>query len=175
MIAYDFVSSAQQALDELQTEVIVLPFFSDERPLKGAAGLIDWRLCGALSRKLMAGYLDGAFGEKALLTTAGNLRSDALLLFGLGESTAFGREVAGKACVLIAETLREAKVSTAGLALPGRSMALLSALDAMQLWLASRPSESELEELSIIELAAEHRALDSLFDGLRRQAESPLD
>jgi len=173
--AYDFVSSAQQTLDELQTEVIVLPFFSDERPLSGAAGLIDWRLCGALTRKLMAGYLDGSFGEKALLTTAGSLKSEALLLFGLGDSKAFDTEVAEKACLLIAQTLSEAKVSTAALVLPGRSIALLPALEVMQLWLASSPSDSELEELSIIELAVEHRALDSLFDGLRRQAESPLD
>jgi len=175
VIAYDFVSAAPRSLDELQAEVIVLPFFSDERPLSGAAGLIDWRLCGALSRKLMAGYLDGGFGEKALLTNPGKLKSEGLLLLGLGDSSAFDRSVAEKACALIAEALREAKVSTAALALPGRSMGLISALEAMQLWLAASPRDSELEELSIIELAQEHRALDSLFDGLRRQAESPLD
>ena len=54
-------------------------------------------------------------------------------------------------------------------------MGLLSALEAMQLWLAASPRDGNLEELSIIELAQEHRALDSLFDGLRRQADSPLD
>ena len=175
MIAYDFVSAAPRSLDELQTEVIVVPFFSDERPLRGAAGLIDWRLCGALSRKLMAGYLAGSFGEKALLTNPGKLKSEAILLVGLGDSSAFDRSLAEKACALIAEALRDANVSTAALALPGRSMGLLSALEAMQLWLAASPRDGNLEELSIIELAQEHRALDSLFDGLRRQAESPLD
>ncbi|MGB5283245.1 MAG: M17 family peptidase N-terminal domain-containing protein, partial [Polyangiales bacterium] len=93
MIAYDFVSAAPRSLDELQAELIVLPFFSDERPLAGAAGLIDWRLCGALSRKLMAGYLDGSFGEKALLTNPGTLKSEGLLLVGLGDSSAFDRSV----------------------------------------------------------------------------------
>ncbi|MGB3050761.1 MAG: M17 family peptidase N-terminal domain-containing protein [Polyangiales bacterium] len=175
MIAYDFISAAPGSLDELQTEVIVLPFFSDERPLRGAAGLIDWRLCGALSRKLMAGYLRGTFGEKALLANLGKLKSDRLLLVGLGESASFDHSVAQKACALIAEALREAQVSTAALALPGRSVGLMTAREAMQVWLAASPVDSELEELSIIELAQEHRALDSLFDGLRRQAESPLD
>jgi hypothetical protein len=66
-------------------------------------------------------------------------------------------------------------VSTAALALPGRSLDLMTPLDAMQVWLAASPVDGELEELSIIELAQEHRALDALFDGLRRQAESPLD
>jgi len=175
VIAYDFVTTAARSLDELQAEVIVLPFFSDERPLCGAAGLIDWRLCGALSRKLMAGYVDGSFGERALLTKPTKLQSEALLLVGLGASSTFDKSIAKKACALIAETLREAKVSSAALALPGRSLSLLSALEAMQLWLAASLDDGELEELTIIEQAQEHRALDSLLDGLRRQAESPLD
>ncbi|MDH3653940.1 MAG: hypothetical protein OEN21_06715 [Myxococcales bacterium] len=175
MIAYDFISAAPESLDELQTEVIVLPFFSDERPLRGAAGLIDWRLCGALSRKLMAGYLQGTLGEKAMLANPGTLKSERVLLIGLGDSASFDQGVAQKACQLIAEALREAKVSTAALALPGRSVGLVTALEAMQVWLAASPVDSALEELSIIELAQEHRALDTLFDGLRRQAESPLD
>jgi len=175
VIAYDFVSASQASLDELQTEIIVLPFFSDERPLCGAAGLIDWRLCGALSRKLMAGYLDGSLGEKALMSAPAKLKSESLLLVGLGPSTSFDSKVAGSACELIAEALTEAKVSTAALGLPGRSMGLLPALETMQLWLSASPRDSELEEISIIERAEEHRNLDSLFDGLRRQAESPLD
>lgn len=174
MIAYDFVSATPQSLDELQTEVIVLPFFSDERPLCGATGLIDWRLCGALSRRLMAGYLDGSFGEKALLTGAPKLKCEGLLLVGLGESAAFDTLVAHEACALIAEALAEARVTTAALALPGRSMGLLPALEAMQLWLEASAGNGDLEEVCVIERAEEHRALDSLFDGLRRQAESPL-
>lgn len=176
MISYDFVSAAPKSLDELQTQIIALPFFSDERPLRGAAALIDWRLCGTLSRKLMAGYVDGHFGEKALLTAPTKLRSEALLLVGLGESRAFDEDLAQNACSLILRSLIEAKVSTAALALPGRSMDLLPALDALQLWLtvAGRSRQGALEEVSIIERAEEHRALDALFDSLRRRAESPL-
>ncbi|MGB8330532.1 MAG: M17 family peptidase N-terminal domain-containing protein [Polyangiales bacterium] len=175
MNAYDFVAATLHSLDELEAEVIVLPFFSDERPLRGAAGLIDWRLCGALSRKLMAGYLHGTFGEKALLTTPAKLKSDKLLLIGLGASSGFDTGVAQRACGLIAEALIQANVSNAALVLPGRSLRLLPALEAMQLWLGVDLSDAQLEELSIIESTEEHRALDSLSDGLRRQAESPLD
>ena len=174
MIAYDFVPATQQSLDDLQTEVIVLPFFSDERPLCGAAGLIDWRLCGGLSRKLMAGYLEGSFGEKALVRAPPKLKSEGLLLVGLGESKAFDAFAGAKACELIAEALTMAKVPTAALALPGRSLGLLPAPQAMQLWLAASPKDGELGEVTIIESADEHRALDSLCDGLRRKAESPL-
>jgi hypothetical protein len=175
VIAYDFTLASTRGLDELQTQLLVLPFFSDERPLLGTAGLVDWRLCGALSRKLMSGYIKGSFGEKALLTTPPKLQADGLLLVGLGESSDFSSRTAKQACLLIGDALTEGKVSTAALALPGRSMGLLSALDAMQIWLDCSDAARELEELSIIEEVAAHRSLDSLLDGLRRQAESPLD
>jgi len=162
------------SLDGLQTEVIVLPFFSDERPLTGAAGLIDWRLCGALSRKLLAGYLDGHFGEKGMIARPARLKAEALLLVGLGPIDSFDRSVAKRACSLIAGALRESAVTTAALALPGRSLDLIPALDAMQLWLAASQNDEALEEVSVIERTDEHRTLGSLMDGLRRQSESPL-
>lgn len=175
MIAYDFVSATASHLDELQTELIVLPFFADERPLRGAAGLIDWRLCGTLSRQILAGYLDGAFGEKGLIASPAKLKSDGLLLVGLGPSAAFDAGAAERACSVIADALIESKVSNAALVLPGRSIGSLPALQSMQLWLGVCPSDTHIEEISIIERAEEHRTLDSLFDGLRRQADSPLD
>ena len=174
MITYDFVTASLESLDELEAELIVLPFFSDERPLRGASGLIDWRLCGALSRKLMAGYLDGHFGERALIAAPPKLRAEGLLLVGLGESASFDAGVAEDACALIALAFRESKVATAAMALPGRSLELVSAERAMQLWLAAEVDDDTLEEISVIERAEEHRTLQSLFDGLRRQAESPL-
>ena len=174
MIGYEFVTASMKSLDQLDVELLVLPFFSDERPLAGAAGLIDWRLCGALSRKLMAGYLEGQFGEKGMLAAPDKLRAEGLLLVGLGPSHELRRDRLEQACVLISDALREAKVATAALVLPGRGLDLVPALDAMQLWLESGSLGDELEELSIIERPEEHRALASLFDGLRRQSESPL-
>ena len=174
MIAYDFVSASLDGLDALQAEILVLPFFSQERPLRGAAGLIDWRLCGALSRKLMAGYLEGRFGEKALIASPGKIRAKDLLVVGLGSSDDFDIDTAGQACAVIVEALMQGSFSTAAIALPGRSMDLITSLDAMQTWLTKAPAQSGIEEISIVEKAQEHRALESLFDGLRRQAESPL-
>ena len=34
--------------DESARDCLVLPVFRDDRPLRGAAGLADWRLCGRL-------------------------------------------------------------------------------------------------------------------------------
>ena len=60
-------------------------FFAAERPLRGAAGRLDWRLCGQLSALLAAGRLTGAAGEAALLLDLRGLRSPPLLVLGAGE------------------------------------------------------------------------------------------
>ena len=40
--------------DETARVCLVLPVFRDDRPLRGSAGLVDWRLCGWLSRLIKA-------------------------------------------------------------------------------------------------------------------------
>src|SRR5260221_14536712 len=52
-------------------ELLVAPFFADERPLRGTGGLVDWRLCGRLSRLLAARRVTGALGETPLLPAGG--------------------------------------------------------------------------------------------------------
>jgi hypothetical protein len=47
-------------------DVLAVPVWSDLRPLRGAAGLLDWRLCGRLSQLLREGRLCGALGNRLL-------------------------------------------------------------------------------------------------------------
>lgn len=174
MIDYDFIPPSLHSLDALETDLIVLPFFSDERPLEGASGLLDWRLCGSLSRKIMAGYVDGHEGETSLVVSPPKLLAAGILLVGLGPSGSFDTEVAARSCALIADRLVESRVSTAALVLPGRSSSRLPSLEALQLWLSVEIDDRHLNEIMLIEQADVHRALGSVLDGLRRQAESPI-
>ncbi len=65
--------------------LIAVGVFRDERPLRGGAGLADWRLCGGLSRLLVERSFAGELGERALLPSEARLASPRLLLLGLGE------------------------------------------------------------------------------------------
>src|SRR5437667_11101312 len=70
---------------------LALGIFTDERPLRGAAGLCDWRLCGRLSRLLRADRLSGREDEVVLLPPArARLPFSRLMLFGMGEQHGFG-------------------------------------------------------------------------------------
>ena len=54
-----FVAPDWENLDALRSEAILTPFFSDERPLAGVLGLIDWRMCGFVSRMVVRGHVRG--------------------------------------------------------------------------------------------------------------------
>ena len=174
MIEYHFAPPELPTLDALETEVVLLPYFEDERPLEGAAGLIDWRLCGALSKRIAADEESGHFGEQRWTVTVPKLRAERLLLFGLGATDGFDRCRAEAACVSIGRSLTDAKLRTAALPLPGRSMDRLSVKEAMQAWVHAIPQELDIDEIVVIEARSEHGVLRSVIDGLRRQAESPL-
>src|SRR5262249_23592863 len=75
---------------EAPADTILVPVPEDERPLRGGAGLVDWRLCGRISEQLRSGYVSGQLGEAALLPGARPLSPARLLLVGVGSAPARG-------------------------------------------------------------------------------------
>lgn len=78
------------AIERVASDAAVVSLFEGDRPLRGEAGRVDWRLCGALSRLLARGVMTGAVGDAALLPSFGRLRASRVLVLGLGDSTGFG-------------------------------------------------------------------------------------
>lgn len=107
------------ALDALAGyEALCLVVTEDERPLTGAAGFVDWRLCGGLSRLLKDGFFTGQPGEKLLTPSDGRLPTPLLFAVGLGRAgavTPLGLEHALTAAVAM---LKKAGVDSAVLGLP---------------------------------------------------------
>jgi len=68
-----------------------VPLWADVRPLRGAAGLLDWRLNGRLSRLLREGRLEGVIGEKLLFFTT-RVPWRRVLTIGLGATTSFSED-----------------------------------------------------------------------------------
>jgi hypothetical protein len=83
------LSLAAEAIERVEADVAVVTFFRDDRPLRGSASRVDWRLCGRLSRLLRAERLAGHPGEAALFPTQGGLRAPVLIAMGLGARSAF--------------------------------------------------------------------------------------
>jgi len=70
-------------------DAICVAVWSDVRPLRGAAGLLDWRLCGRLSALVAAGKVTGDDGEQTLFPTAARLPWRLVLALGAGPRSDF--------------------------------------------------------------------------------------
>lgn len=133
----DIVTPSLDTLDALEVEDLVIGLFEDERPLRGVAGLVDWRLCGLLSRYLQQGRFSGRQDERVLTTGAARVPPTRLFLLGLGE-----REAYGKALRTLIESipamLKAAGCRKLALALPGPSRVLAPHVEAFTGALADR-------------------------------------
>jgi len=100
-------------LERSRADVVAVPVFAGERPLRGDAGRLDWRLCGKLSALVAEERLSGRAGDAALIATFGGLRARLLLVLGGGARSDFdgrafealGGDAARRAVLLHAETL----------------------------------------------------------------------
>jgi len=70
-------------LGELSVDTFVVPIPTNERPLRGTAGWLDWRLCGRISEEILSKNLTGATHE-AVLLPAGPPLGARLMLLGIG-------------------------------------------------------------------------------------------
>lgn len=78
----EVVDSTLGALDALDVDSLAV-FVGPERPLQGLAGLVDWRVCGAISRALRAGLFEARRDEALLLPSGGRIGAARVFCFGL--------------------------------------------------------------------------------------------
>ncbi|MCB9564074.1 MAG: leucyl aminopeptidase [Kofleriaceae bacterium] len=121
--------------DETSRDTLVLPVFRDERPLRGAAGLVDWRLCGRLSRLIKKGKVSGERGETLMMPPGRRLRFGRLMIFGLGESNDYGEARFREDVRWIRKVADDAGVTEYAVEPPGRATGLIGARRALELWL----------------------------------------
>jgi hypothetical protein len=71
-------------VDSLVADAVVVGLFSDVRPLTGLLGVIDWRLCGRVSRLVQGGVITAEAGEQVLMPTLGRIGPPRLFIVGWG-------------------------------------------------------------------------------------------
>jgi hypothetical protein len=129
-----FAEPTLEALDDLGGQCLVVTFFSDDRPLRGLAGRVDWRLNGLLSRLILAGFLDGHPCEALLAPIAGRLPQEKMLLVGMGRRGDFSARRFAEVCTFCFRTLVKLQVSDFAMGLPGRVGLDVGLRDALGGW-----------------------------------------
>lgn len=164
-----FAAPDSRRLDELGADALVLPFFAEERPLRGPAGLVDWRLRGQLSKLRLRGRLTGAAFERVLVPGKPLTSFDKVFLVGLGPEADMTSAHAERACRVVLEMLDRCLVRSAALVLPGRSTGKLAAETALEVFLRASSGEHEQDTVTVIEDGDLHRALALTLERERRK------
>lgn len=139
-----FVEPDLRAIDTASAEVIACTMWSDERPMRGLAALLDWRLAGRLSALVKSGFMRGEADEVVLVPGRPKLPFEKVLVLGLGARTAFGDDVVRKVLARLGRALEGLNVKRALVELPGRASGDLTPEHAADLLLEC--AETALEE-----------------------------
>lgn len=159
------------SLSELKAEALCLPFFCDERPMRGAAGLVDFRLCGRVSKLIASGRMRGELGEAVLMPARPRLFAERLLWLGAG---VHGELDEARFRGLVADALRrmvDLRVRAAALCLPGRTRGALLPADAIDWFLEEAQGFAEqIDELTLLDGEDAQRIMQPRVERARRRA-----
>jgi hypothetical protein len=151
--------------DESARDCLALPVFKDDRPLRGAAGLADWRLCGRLSRLIKSQRATAETGETLLLPPGRRLRFARLVWFGLGDARGYSEDRFRTNLVWIRDIVQQAGVTSWAVQLPGRASGLIGARRAIEIALEDRVLADQT--VSIIEDPAGQKDIAELLRAQR--------
>jgi Cytosol aminopeptidase family, N-terminal domain len=164
-----FLPAEPRRLDEANVELCACSIWSDERPMRGLAGLLDWRLGGRLTALLRSGFLRGDAGETLLIPGKPHVPFEKVLVVGLGARGAFDEAAFLQAILHLARALEGLRVRRAVLELPGRASDAIDPERAITVTLESLGASAEHDLWWLIDTAsAQHRIEQRAADERRR-------
>jgi Cytosol aminopeptidase family, N-terminal domain len=122
-----FVAPELRELDRANAEVLACSIWSDERPVRGVAGMLDWRFAGKLSALMKRGYATGELGEVLMVPGKPGVAFEKILVFGAGARGAFGEQTFRAIVTRLLRTLEGLGVRRAVVELPGRPTGAIDA------------------------------------------------
>jgi hypothetical protein len=170
-----FATPDPRQLDRLRCEALALPVFADERPLRGALGIVDWRMCGLISRLLARGAVGAGMLDTVLLPGRPKLVVEKVFLFGAGDSAELDTERQRALVAHMLDTAARAGVRTTALVLPGRATGLVQPADAMEVLVAIAAARSEHDELIVIEPHEAQKLMEPVMERERRRATAHME
>jgi hypothetical protein len=152
-------------------DLVFVPVWTDVRPLRGASGLLDWRMCGRLSSWMAAGKVSGAEGEQTLFPSSNRLAWRLVLAAGGGARADFDEKRLRALVRRTLKTLAGLKIGRVAMALPGRDSAdatpgaaALSGRRALELALAEIEAQPRVvTDLTLLVPAAAQKELTELL------------
>jgi hypothetical protein len=166
---FRFVAPNLRSLDAMEAELLACAIWQDERPMRGVAGLLDWRLAGTLSQLGRQGLLKGELGEVVFIPGRPRLTFEKLLIFGLGPRSGFGEGTFRSVVSHMLRALEGLRVRRAVVELPGRGDGIVEAERACELVLECVGDSETHDAWWLVEPPeAQRRISDRALDERRR-------
>ena len=157
-------------IDRLKCDAIGVPFFSDEHPPHGVLGLLDWRLCGLVTRMMMRKKISGSPLETTLVPARQRLPVDKVLLFGAGERADLTPELATRLMRHMLATLTQLGARRSAVVSPGRSPVLIEPELAIETLLSASPAFPDHDQVWVLESLDAQRLMKPVVERERRRA-----
>jgi hypothetical protein len=156
-------------LDEIPGQLALVTAFEDVRPLKGRAGLVDWRLNGRLSKFIRDSKFQGTKGEALLMPTRGRIDSSELLLLGVGPKTTIRDSEIPHLLTLIVEKVLHKKCASFSLSLTDLIPGMFEWRNAVRLFVSMISGREEDLSVTLVEDGAfvedaKKRHMDFAYD-----------
>ncbi len=120
------INLSTQPPDLQKHKCLVLGFFSDEKPPRGTCGVIDWRLNGMISQHIKMKHITGEFKEKVAIPWPDPVRSELVVLVGMGDLADHSYDRAYNAAHDIGGMMDKMKVREFAFDLPGLERTMLT-------------------------------------------------
>jgi hypothetical protein len=152
-----FLAPELRRLDSANVELCACAVWSDERPVRGLAGLLDWRLGGRISALLKSRFFVGELGDALLVPGKPHVPFEKVLLVGLGERSAFGEDRFRQGVLHVANALERLHIRRAVVELPGRASGAIEPEPAITLTLECVGASAEHDTWWIVEPLADQK------------------
>jgi Cytosol aminopeptidase family, N-terminal domain len=157
-----FVSPELRNLDQLHSEVIVLPLFDDERPAQGAFSLVDYRLCGHLSAMRKAGELSGRLLLAQAVPGRPKLQCEKVVIVGAGLLAEYNEQIHARVVLRMLESVDQLGARRATAELPGRAQGRIGPELAVEALLAAAREFPRQDTWTLLEHPAAARVMAAL-------------
>ena len=155
-----FVQPELHRLDAIKSDALCLCLHREDWPLRGTPGLVDWRVCGHLSRLRETGWITCDEGEIVLMPLARRLPWERLLLVGMGasEGGVSDERIAARLHQLF-DALERMRIFATVLHLPGRPDRVAPER-AMEILLRVAEAHPNHDEVVVVEAIEAQRAME---------------
>ncbi len=168
-----FLEPSLRHLDDAEAaEVCVCSIWSDERPARGFAGLLDWRLGARLSALMKSGFVTGEAGERLLVPGKPHVPFEKVLVLGLGARASFDEDAFRRAVIDVGSTLAGLRVRRAVVELPGRANDAIDPERAVTLALECVGGQPEHDAWWLVEHPSVQKRVEQRAAEERRRARS---